>query len=132
MMDIEVTRMMEAIEDAPPLVGSVAELGRDAGRITWNNSKAFGREQPLLDTEAQRDAARDHFRGYGAWDDETIDNWSEEELQGIMVQEVAHAIREAGDALNDAEEYRRLCEEGTLSGRLYCDDEGKWWFYLGD
>lgn len=131
MMEIEVTHMMEALNDSPPLVGSMMELGDNAAKITWRNSVAFGRERPLLATEAERDAARDHFRGYGAWDDETIDNWSEDELQGIMVQEVAHAIREAGDALDDPTEYKRLCDEGTLSGRLYFDD-GKWWFYLGD
>lgn len=129
-MELDVTHMMEDADDMPVLSGSCAELGQDAGKITWNNSKAYGREKPLLQTDEQREEARDHFREYGAWSEEEIAAWSEEDLQGITCQEVAHQIREMGVA-EDYEDYQRLCEKGTCSGRLYKDNDGRWYCYFG-
>jgi len=77
-MEIDVTHMVESADNMPMLSGSCAELGNDAGQITWNNSKAYGAEHPLLTTDAMRDAARDHFREYGAWTRKEIEAWSEE------------------------------------------------------
>lgn len=71
------------------------------------------------------------MREYGAWDAEEIAAWSEDELQGIIVQDVASAIREMEVAGGDYAEYERLCEEGTCSGRLSRGDNGRWYFYLG-
>lgn len=134
-MEIDVTHMMKDSDNMPMLSGSRCELGDNAGAITWNNSKAYGAARPLLTTDEARDAAREHFREYGAWDRDEIAAWSEEELQAIMCQEVAASIREL-EVLDswpdvDAAEYEALCECGTLSGRLYCGDDGRWYFYLG-
>lgn len=85
----------------------------------------------MLKTDEERDAARAHMREYGAWDAEEIAAWSEDELQGIIVQDVASAIREMEVAGGDYAEYERLCEEGTCSGRLSRGDNGRWYFYLG-
>lgn len=129
-MEIDVTHMIEAQDDMPMLSGSIAELGANASKITWDNSVAFGKEQPLLKTDEERDAARAHFKEYGAWSDEEIAAWSEDELQGITCQDVAAAIREM-DVADTYEEYQALCERGTCSGRLYKGDDGRWYFYLG-
>jgi hypothetical protein len=77
-----------------------------------------------------RDAARAHFREYGAWSEEEIAAWSEVDLQAITCQDVAAAIREM-EVADDYEDYQRLCEAGTCSGRLYKGDDGQWYFYLG-
>jgi hypothetical protein len=77
-----------------------------------------------------RDAARAHFAEYGAWSEEEIAAWSEEELQAITCQEVAAQIREMEVAEN-YEDYQRLCEEGTCSGRLYKGDNDRWYCYFG-
>lgn len=130
-MELDVTHMVETADEMIELSGSCAEHGPDAGRITWNNSLAYGRDHPLLKTADERDAARAYFREYGAWSEEEIAAWSEEELQAIMVQDVAAAIREMESCNGDLEEYRRLCEKGTLSGRLSPEDDGRWYFYLG-
>lgn len=130
-MELNVTHMMDAIEDSPPLVGSIAQYGQDAGPMTWRNSKAFGREHPLLSTDDERDAARGHFKGYGAWSEEEIAAWSEEELQGIVCQEVAHQISEM-EHYETEEAYREASEAGQVSGRLYKDDDGQWYCYFGD
>jgi hypothetical protein len=130
-MELNVTHMIEAINDSPPLVGSIAQYGPNAAAMTWGNSKAFGAEHPLLKTDEERAAARDHFRSYGAWDDAEIDGWSEEELQGITCQEVAHQISEL-EMFETEEEYSAAAERGTVSGRLGKGDDGQWYCYFGD
>lgn len=130
-MELDVTHMVESADDMPMLSGSRAELGNDAGKITWNNSVEFGRNKPLLTTDDMKDAARAYFREFGAWSEEEIAAWSDDELQGIMCQDVAAAIREMEVADGDYDEYQRLCEQGTLSGNLYRGDDGRWYFYVG-
>jgi hypothetical protein len=129
-MELDVTHMVESADDMPQLSGSRLELGQDAGKITWNNSVEYGRAQPLLTTDEMRDEARAYFKEFGAWDEDAIAVWSEDELQGIMCQDVAAAIREM-ESTDTYEEYQKLCEEGTCSGSLYRGDDGRWYFYVG-
>jgi hypothetical protein len=129
-MEIDVTHMVEDAGSMIELSGSRMEHGQDAGRITWNNSKEYGKEHPLLTTDEMRDAARAHFREYGAWSDEEIAAWSDEELQAITCQEVAAQIREM-DVAEDYADYQRLSEQGTVSGRLYKGDDNRWYCYFG-
>ena len=129
-MEIDVTHMVEDQDEMIELSGLRMEHGQDAGRITWNNSKAYGAERPLLTTDEMRDAARAHFREYGGWSEEEIAAWSEHDLQAIMCQDVAAAIREM-EVADDYEDFVELCEQGTCSGRLSKNDDGTWYFYLG-
>ena len=133
MIYIDVTHMVEEDSDEMPMLsGSQAELGTSAGKITWNNSVEYGKRRPLLTTDAERNAARVYFAEFGTWDREQITAWSEDELQGIMCQDVAAAVREFYDvAEGDILEYERLCEQGTCSGNLYRGDDGRWYFYVG-
>lgn len=129
-MEIDVTHMVEEAGSMVELSGSRVEHGQDAGRITWDNSKAYGADHPLLTDDNMRDAARAHFREYGAWSEEEIAAWSEEDLQAITCQDVAAAICEM-EVAEDYADYVRLCERGTCSGRLYKGDNEHWYFYLG-
>jgi hypothetical protein len=129
-MEIDVTHMVEDADSMIGLSGSRMEHGQDAGRITWNNSKEYGQERPLLTTDDARDAARAYFQGFGAWSEEEIAAWSEDDLQAITCQDVAAAIREM-EVASDYAEYQRLCEAGTCSGRVYKGDNDRWYFYLG-
>jgi hypothetical protein len=129
-MEIDVTHMIEDADSMFELSGSRMEHGQDAGRITWNNSKVYGAEHPLLKNDEERDAARAHFREYGAWSADEIAAWSEEDLQAVTCQDVAAAVREM-EVADDYEDYVRLCERGTCSGRLSKGDDGRWYFYLG-
>lgn len=129
-MEIDVTHMVEDADTMPELSGSRMEWGQDAGQFTWNNSKQYGLNHPLLTTDNERQAARDHFKEYGAWSKDEIAAWSEEELQGITCQDVAAAIREM-EMADSYDDYVKLCEEGTCSSRLYRGDNGRWYFYLG-
>lgn len=129
-MEIDVTHMVEEADSMVWLSGSRAEHGQYAGRITWGNSIAYGKDRPLLLDDAAREAAREHFVEYGAWSREEIAAWDEDELQAITCQDVAAAIREMNVA-EDYDDYVRLCERGTCSGRLSRGDDGHWYFYLG-
>lgn len=130
-MEIDVTHMVDDSDEMPMLSGSVAELGTNAGPITWRNSKAYGAQHPLLKTDDDRDEARAYFREFGAWSAEEIAAWSEDELQGLVCQDIAHHIREMESA-ESAEEYREGCESGRYSGNVYQGDNGRWYFYLGN
>jgi hypothetical protein len=129
-MEIDVTHMVEDEDTMPTLSGSRAEWGDNAGTFTWNNSKEYGKQRPLLTTDEMRDAARSHFREYGAWSEDEIAAWSEDDLQAITCQDVAAAIREMESA-DDYEDYVKGCEQGTYSSRLFRGDNGRWYFYLG-
>lgn len=130
-MELDVTHMVDDADNMPMLSGSMAELGRDAGKITWGNSVAYAANHPLLTTDDMREEARAYFKGFGAWDEDEIAAWGEDELQGIMAQDVAAAIREM-DVAEDYEDYVRLCEAGRCSGRLSRGDDGRWYFYVGE
>jgi hypothetical protein len=130
-MELDVTHMVKASDEMPMLSGSIAELGQNAGSFTWNNSVEYGRHNPLLSDETALDAARDFFKGFGAWTDDEIAGWSNADLQGLVCQFVAGDIREMESA-DSYEEYQEGAERGTYSGRLYKGDDGSWYFYLGD
>ena len=124
--------------DPMDLSGSVMEHGQDAGKITWNNCLELATDSAntdsdlnLLEIEIVKNAqsVRDHFAEYGAWSEDEINSWSDQELIAITLQEIASAYREleSNDFVND----------DRVSGRLYqCDIEdhdqyGQWFLYLG-
>lgn len=129
MIELDVTHMVEDEDEMAMLSGSQAELGKDAGKITWQNSLAYANRHPLLKTDEERDAARRHLRSYGAWSEEEIAAWDEENLQAMIVQDAACAIRER-ERYDDDEAF--AADENNTSGRLYKSDDGRWYFYLGD
>lgn len=93
-----VTKMFETHEPCC-VSGSQAELGMDAGKYTWNNAKEIARnheEWLLSDLEEACEAMRDWAKSTGAWDDEEIEDWSDEELLALFAQNVASEIRMMG------------------------------------
>lgn len=129
-MYLDVTHMVEDADNMFDLSGSIMEHGETASQFTWGNSVEYGKAHPLLKTDEQRDAARAHFKSYGAWSEEEIAAWSEDRLQGIMCQEVAAAVREM-EHYDTEEEYYKAAQEGQVSGNLCKGVDGKWYFYLG-
>lgn len=130
-MDIDIT---DFFETARPLdySASAAELGRDAGKITWGNAVRDSADYMLLDTEEKREEWRDDVRGFGAWEEEEIAAWSDEELNALFIQFISGDIREMRALCADNwDEFERLVEQGTCSGRLSRDADGRVWFYVG-
>jgi hypothetical protein len=128
--DIDVTPILD--EDCGLLSASRAELGENAGQITWRNCIALAERLPLV-TDENRDDIRDHFADYGAWEREEIDARTDTELSAMVWQEAAACVREFEDYCGaDRKVYQRKCEEGTCSGRLSIEDEPRRaWFYVG-
>ena len=130
-MELDVTHMMDDSDDMPTLSGSIAELGNGAAKFTWNNSKAYAANHPLLSDEAARDEARQYFKGFGAWSEDEIAAWSELELNALVCQYIAGDIREM-ERFDSDEAYQAAAESGQVSGHLSKGDDGRWYFYLGD
>jgi hypothetical protein len=106
---------------------SVAEIGENAGSITWHN--ACNADFNLLNTDDKRQAFRDYIKGFGAWDDEEIAAFTCTELNALCVQMIAGDIRERLELAETWAEYQALSEAGTLSGRLF-EAEGKVYYSL--
>jgi len=128
MIEIDVTHMVDDADGMRLLFGSIAELGDNAGRITWQNSCEYAAEHPLL-TPEQFDDARDYFRDCGVWEDDEIDAWMPEEIQGMVTQEVAARIREM-EHFDSYEEYMEAAQAGRCSGAVYRGDDGRFYFLM--
>lgn len=90
-MQIEITSLVETF--APDYSASCAEMGDNAGRITWGNNVRDA--VPLLSTGEQKDAFRDFVKSSGGWTREEIAAWSDTELNALFHQWVMGDVREA-------------------------------------
>lgn len=126
MLEIDVTRLIAGNLEPAMISGSIAELGRDAARFTWNNAKEGARR---LLKPGERDKARDYFAEFGAWSREELARMSATEIDALVLQYAAGDLRElqslaAGDGLGgiDWQEAESLAERGTCSGNLFPHD----------
>jgi hypothetical protein len=135
MTQIDVTSLVLE-DDAYAYSASAAEMGQDAGRITWRNALQRANDA-LLATEEELDALRDWARGSGGWTCDEIEAWSDAECNALFIQIVSGDWRELEDLASDDngeidwEEVERLANEGTIGGSLYRGDDGRIWYYLG-
>ena len=125
MLEFDVSQLV-ASEDCGLLSGSAAELGPDAGRITWQNCLSLSDNISLV-TEENAAELRDYFAGYGAWDADEIAAWTLQELNALCLQEAASNVRDFEDYCeSDWQRYYSEAESGSISGQLYHDaDTGK-------
>jgi hypothetical protein len=129
-MEINITQFYN---DANPATysASVAELGNNAGRITWNNAvqrSALG--SMLLDTPDKLEAMRAWARSGGGWDDAEIAAWSDVELNALFIQFASGDIREKGGM--SWEEYQTASDAGQASGALFEGIDGEIYYSLED
>ncbi len=132
MLELDMTFLHDV--DCGLLSASQAELGPMAGKITWNNCLELAASLPAISDEVAGEL-RDYFRGYGAWEDNEIDGWTNLETYALAIQEAASQYREAesicwsDDLMGiDWEAYGCEAEKGrvqgnlwgTLGGMLYC------------
>lgn len=130
-MEIKITHMVIDGDEMPFLSGSVAELGENAGKVTWQNSLKYAEEHALLKTPEQIQQARDYFKEFGAWSSEEIAAWSAHEVNALLVQFIAGDIREF-ESFDSYEEYQAASESGSVSGNLFRGDDGHFYFYVGN
>lgn len=117
-MELNITHLMERKRDMIYYSASVAELGDDAGSVTWSNAMDCVEEEPLIKEEDEGEF-RDYVRTFGAWEDEEIDGWSSQECNALCLQLVAGDIRE----------YLRM--ENPEESSIFETDDGEWFIYIG-
>ena len=111
---------------------SRANLGQNAGELTWRASQRAASALPL--TDEQKEAFRGFVKASGDWTREEIDSWTDAELTALCVQWVAGDIREGfGDDLPDDpaewdwEDYNEQAERGSVPSTLYLHDGKLFW-----
>jgi len=129
-MEIDITCMFHYPEQIPLMSGSCAELGPEAGYITWENSKLFCenwyfKARPFLKTKEDFEAARDYFREFGAWSKEELDAMPDNEIQALLVQYIAGSIREMEGMTH--RQYVAATKKGQVSGDIF--KYGKTWYF---
>lgn len=132
-MDIDITEFYNN-ESPRDYSASIAELGRNAGKITWQ--AAIESEHRFFSTEKERETVRDYFKSFGAWDDAEVASWSDVELNALLVQCISGDIRDSMALSHDQQAFDAYYEEslaGQVSGRIWCsDDDGKVYYYVGE
>ena len=128
-------RITEFFKNAAPrdYSASIAEMGENAGAITWGHAVEDSPEYLILDNEEKLEAFREFVRGSGGWNDEEIKAWSDTELNALLLQWIAGDIRESflDTSSPDWEEHQKLSEAGTVAGRLFEGTDGEIYFYIG-
>lgn len=135
MLEIDVSFLLT--EDAGQFSASRMELGDNAGRITWQNACNAVDQINLTPEEILE--AKDYIRTWGAWEDEEIDAWTDDETKALIIQSAAGDYREAesccwSDELNDIDwqgEYQKQAEAGRISGNLYMADGKLYLLFCG-
>ena len=131
-MEIDITRLFHSDAYAPVnYSASVAEIGQDAGRITWkaacDGASSYG---PMLVTPEQLDAFRSHVEDFGAWSEEEIAAWSDNECNALFLQLVSGDIREA-DLDTDNPDWPAYYANDSVAGNMGEGDDGRIYYYLG-
>ena len=137
-MELNITRFF--MEASPrDYSASMAEIGQDAGRVTWAHAIEDTPDYFLLDTDEKRESFRAFVRSSGGWTDEEIAAWTDEELNALLLQWVSGDMREPvgfelGTDTTDEQwlEYERQSEQGQVSGRLFKGTDGQIYFYIGE
>ncbi len=131
-MEIDITRFFYNAEPFN-FSGSRLERGNNAAQETWDNALEEAERSPLLTTNDQLTALRDHMRGFGAWDDMEITDWTKVQCNAMFIQLVSGDMRESGldtDEINWGK-YEKAADEGRVPGNIYRGDNDRIYYYLG-
>lgn len=143
-MNINITSLVTHDNFDPYMLSnSRANLGDDAGAITWRNCVALSDQltatpPDLLPTPEHEQEFRDFVKGSGGWSKDEIAAWDHAELHALLVQWIAGDLRNGfGDDLPDDPsewdwiDYEERCEAGITSSSISRGDDGRVYFYIG-
>ena len=138
-MEIDITKFVR-LEEPYSYSASAAEIGSDAGRITWRNALDEAQRHPLLRTEDQLQALRDHVEsmGFGA----EVQDYGADECNALFIQLISGDLREMGLDDCDLEDfdwaaYQERAEQGSIASNIFRGDIegnagfGRIFYYLG-
>jgi len=130
-MELDITVMLD--ENLMNYSASAAELGYfssgECWKITWNN--ALNTDVTLVSTASEIQECKDYFKCFGAWDNEKIAAWSDNEVNALVIQLVSGDLREYLDAKEEGGESFQDYEE-RAGGRIYEGFNGKLYYYIGE
>lgn len=130
-MEINITRFFR--ETAPmDYSASIAEIGRDAARDTWNAANENAADySELLDTSDKVEAFKAHMQAMGFSEADEFANWTHEQLTALFMQLIAGDMREAGlDADARAADWAAYDADESVGHNLFCADDGEIYYYL--
>lgn len=135
-MELNITRFFR--EAAPrDYSASVAEIGANAGPVTWQAANDDSKDYPILDTDEKRHAFRQFVQDSGGWSASEIAAWSNQELNALCIQWIAGDMREVPDIelgpdMTDADwrAYEELQQSGTVASRIYRGTDGEVYFSI--
>jgi hypothetical protein len=132
-MEIDIT---EFFNTAAPrdYSASMAELGCNAGRITWDHAIEDAPAYNMLDTEDKLSEFKAWIKGFGAWEDAEIKKWDAVYCNALFLQFISGDMREAGldVPVPDWGRYENEAEAGIVPSRIFKGTDGKIYFYIGD
>lgn len=137
-MEINITSFFSTL--APrDYSASAAELGPDAGAITWRHACEDSPESMLLDSEEKREAFRGFVKSSGGWTAEEIREWPDVELNALFIQWISGDTRQMFPDLRDLAELtpehwteaEALQEQGQAPSNICRGDSGDVYFYAG-
>lgn len=131
-MELDITTF---VMQAAPMdySASVAEIGANAGRDTWNAACEDSEDYMILDNEDKREAFRSFVRASGGWDANEIASWSDKELNALCIQWIAGDMREAGiEADWTPTQWVEYESDENNRGNIYRGNDGKVYFYCGE
>ncbi len=128
-MELNITRFFNT-ESAFDYSASCAEIGDDAGKRTWNNAViASHNHADLLDTDDKKDTFRAYVKTFGAWDENEIAAWTDNELTALLIQLISASMRENG--LDSSEpDWEAYESDDNNSGDIFRSGD-EVYFYIG-
>lgn len=94
-MEIEVTAF---VRDADPSDYSKPGYADPSGGTgPWQAAVAAGQTYPMLDTPEKLEAMREYAAGFGAWSRDELADWSDAELNALLIQLVSAARLDKDD-----------------------------------
>ena len=138
-MEIDITDFVRTAE-THDLFASVAEMGQDAGKITWANAlREANSECWQFVNPDNRDEFEAWVRDFGAWSREEVAGWSLDECNALLIQFIAGYLNELeslcysddDEFCVDWEEAERLSQKGTIGGNIFKGADNRVYFYMG-
>ena len=93
-MELDITKLIERREEMYLYSSSQCEMGSDAGKVTWKNVMDEADHDPLLNSQDEIDEAKSWAGEFGAWEEEEISKWTDQEVNALVLQFIAGDIRE--------------------------------------
>ena len=136
-MEIDITGFIRTAE-THDFSASRAELGDNAGKITWDNAVREAASTRLI-TSKSRDEFERWVRDFGAWEAREIAAWSLKECNALLIQFISGDLNtleslcysDDDEFSIDWQEAEKLSERGTIGGNIFKGDDGRVYFYMG-